>query len=237
MSSPAHSSHCPHSFESPTFRKENTFSFCSIKRKLGSTDELFGVPFGLRYLEGWPPTHHTNNNQFSRGASVTYGGDAIRVLLDEEDMIVDHEGLFEVNMEKPWADGELEDKLFPPGADGFITSPADVDPRPPIKLKDTEVSPEHHAAFEDLCEEFTDVFSQDSGDLGKTPLMRMEIPTGDNPPISQRPYGLALKHVQLVQDEIETLERAGVITKSVSPWVSPIVIVPKKTSHQHTFRH
>ena len=60
--------------------------------------------------------------------------------------------------------------------------------------------------------------------------MRMEIPTGDNPPISQRPYGLALRHVQWVQDEIETPERAGVITKSVSPWASPIVIVPKKTS-------
>ena len=28
--------------------------------------------------------------------------------------------------------------------------------------------------------------------------MKMEIPTGDNPPISQRPYGLALKHVQWV---------------------------------------
>ena len=63
--------------------------------------------------------------------------------------------------------------------------------------------------------------------------MRMEILTGDNPPISQRPYGLALKHVQWVQDKIETLERAGVITKitkSVSPWASPIVIVPKDTS-------
>ena len=72
-------------------------------------------------------------------------------------------------------------------------------------------------AFERLCEEFADVFSQNSGDLGKRPLMRMEIPTGDNPPISQRPYGLALRHVQWVQDEIETLERAGVITKSVSP--------------------
>ena len=53
---------------------------------------------------------------------------------------------------------------------------------------------------------------------------------GDSPSISQQPYGLALRHVQWVQDEIETLERAGVITKSVSPWASPIVIVPKKTS-------
>ena len=133
-------------------------------------------------------------------------------------------------MEKPWEEGELEDKLFPPGGDGFITSPADVDPQPPIKLKDAEVSPEHHAAFEGLCKEFADVFLQDSGDLGKIPLMRMEIPTGDNPPISQQPYSLALKDVQWVKDEIETLDRAGVITKSVSPWASPIVIVPKKTS-------
>ena len=41
---------------------------------------------------------------------------------DEEDMIINHEGLFEVNVEKPWEAGELEDKLFPPGGDGFITS-------------------------------------------------------------------------------------------------------------------
>ena len=32
-----------------------------------------------------------------------------------------------------------------------------------------------------------------------------------------------------MQEEIETLERAGVITKSMSPWASPIVVVPKKS--------
>ena len=31
-----------------------------------------------------------------------------------------------------------------------------------------------------------------------------------------------------VQKELDTLEKAGVITRSVSPWASPIVIVPKK---------
>ena len=74
------------------------------------------------------------------------------------------------------------------------------------------------------------IFSRDSADLGKTPLLKMDKPTGDNPPVTQRPYTLALKHVQWVQEEIEVLEKAGVIAKSVSPWASPIVIVPQKTA-------
>ena len=39
-----------------------------------------------------------------------------------------------------------------------------------------------------------------------------------------------MKHYEWVQREIESLERAGVITKSMSKWASPIVIVPKKTA-------
>ena len=93
-----------------------------------------------------------------------------------------------------------------------------------------EVAPQHREAFEKLCSDFQDIFSKDSADLGKTPLLKMDIPTGDSPPITQRPYTLALKHVQWVQEEIEILERAGIIAKSVSPWASPIVIVPKKTA-------
>ena len=149
---------------------------------------------------------------------------------DEEALLIDKQGVFEVNIERPLGGRRTRGQAVSAGGDGFITSPADVDPRPPIKLKDAEVSPQHRKEFEELCEEFSDVFSRDSRDLGKTPLMRMEIPTGDSVPVSQRPYGLTLKHVQWVQEEIETLEKAGVITKSVSPWASPIVIVPKKTS-------
>ena len=55
----------------------------------------------------------------------------------------------------------------------------------------------------------------------------MEIDTGDNLPITQRPYTLPLKHATWVQKELEILEKAGVIVRSVSPWASPIVIVPK----------
>ena len=57
----------------------------------------------------------------------------------------------------------------------------------------------------------------------------MDIDTGMSQPVSQRPYTLPLKHHNWVKKEIEQLECAGVIEKSLSPWASPIVIVPKKS--------
>ena len=58
----------------------------------------------------------------------------------------------------------------------------------------------------------------------------MEIETGDSPPVCQRPYNLPLKHIDWVQKELDTLEKAGVITRSVLPWASPIIFVSKRTA-------
>ena len=95
-------------------------------------------------------------------------------------------------MEESWAPGEVIEEVLKGDEKGFITSPADIDPREPIKLRDAEVTPQHRKAFEDLCSEFEAIFSKDLADLGKTPLLKMDIPTGDIPPITQRPYTLAL---------------------------------------------
>ena len=111
----------------------------------------------------------------------------------------------------------------------FITSPADIDTHRKVKLQDSEVLDQYKKKFEELCEEYKDISSKDSSDIGKTPLITMEIETEDSPPVCQRPYNLPLKHIDWVQKELDTLEKAGVITRSVSPWVSPIVIVPKRT--------
>ena len=81
-----------------------------------------------------------------------------------------------------------------------------------------------------MCIEFNDIFSADSSDIRKTPLLEVEIDTGDNLPITQKPYTLPLKHTTWVQRELEILEKAGVIVRSVSLWASPIVVVPKRTA-------
>ena len=116
------------------------------------------------------------------------------------------------------------------GEKKFITSPADIEVHQKVELQDADVSEEHQNAFKELCKEFRDIFSVDSSDIGKTPLVEMEIDTGDSPPITQKSYTLPLKHAEWVQKELEILEKAGVIVRSVSPWASPIVVVPKRTA-------
>ena len=99
-----------------------------------------------------------------------------------------------------------------------------------IELQDPDVTDVQQNIFKEICNEFKDIFSIDSSDIGKTPLIEMEIDTGDSPPIIQKPYTLPLKHCTWVQKESEILEKAGVIVRSVSPWATPIVIVQKRTT-------
>ena len=84
----------------------------------------------------------------------------------------------------------------------FITSPADVDEHRKAELQDAVVTEEERNQFKQLCEEFTEVFSKSSEDIGRTPLVTMEIETGDSPPVCQKPYNLALEHVEWVQKEL-----------------------------------
>ena len=111
----------------------------------------------------------------------------------------------------------------------FLTSPADIPGPRKVDLQDADIKPTTRSAFDELCERYPTIFSRGIKDIGRTHYNGHRH--GRKPPVSFRPYTLALKHHQWVQDEIETLERAGVITKSMSPWASPIVVVPKKSQH------
>ena len=112
----------------------------------------------------------------------------------------------------------------------FITSPADVAGPLKANLQGFKVTEEETKAFKDLCEKYSGVISENSGDIGRTSLIKMDIDTGENPPVCQRPYTLPLRHAEWVQKELDILEAAGIIVRSVSPWASPIVVVPKRSA-------
>ena len=112
----------------------------------------------------------------------------------------------------------------------FITSPADVAGPHKANLQDLKVTEEETKAFKKLCDKYSDVFSENTGDIGRMSLIKMDIDTGENPPVCQRPYTLPLKHAEWVKKELNILEAASIIVRSVSPWASPIVVVPKRSA-------
>ena len=114
--------------------------------------------------------------------------------------------------------------------DDFLKSPAEAPVHRKVLLEDKNISPKTQEAFDKLCKKYDDIISKNSGDIGKTMLVEMEIDTGNHPPIALKPYTLPLNHYEWVQREIETLEKAGIIERSISPWASPVVIVPKKST-------
>ena len=111
-----------------------------------------------------------------------------------------------------------------------MKSPVEVEAHRKVDLEDKKIKQEKRQEFNKLCNRFDDIISKESNDIGKTLLVEMDIDTGDSLPIASNPYILSLKQYDWVQKENTTLEKAGIITKSISPWASPVVIVPKKSA-------
>ena len=112
----------------------------------------------------------------------------------------------------------------------FLISPGDVYPNRKVKLEDADITEKMREKFEEMCDRHPDAFSKNNKDIGRTTLIEMEIDMGDSLPIAQNPYTLSLKHHEWVRKEIETQENGGVIERSLSPWASPVIVVPKKSA-------
>ncbi|KAL6487671.1 hypothetical protein MHYP_G00042970 [Metynnis hypsauchen] len=64
--------------------------------------------------------------------------------------------------------------------------------------------------------------------LGHTTAVTHRIATVDELPVRQRPYRVSVDKQELIKKEIEDMKEKGIIRASMSPWASPVVLVPKK---------
>lgn len=83
-------------------------------------------------------------------------------------------------------------------------------------------------AFKKLLSDNRDLFAQKDIELGRTNIVKMNIETGDHPPIKQRPYRIPFAQRSAVDKSIDEMLEADIIRPSCSPWSSPLVIVTKK---------
>ena len=76
---------------------------------------------------------------------------------------------------------------------------------------------------------YSDIFSTHLYDLGRTSLIDHHTDVQNSVPIRQRPYRVAPKHQSDITNHIQDmLDHDIIIRPSVSPWSSPILLVPKK---------
>ena len=80
----------------------------------------------------------------------------------------------------------------------------------------------------ELLENYKDVFYDGARGLTEAHgLPPMQIIT-DGPPIYQRPYRAALTKRHVIDESVDEMLADGVIEPSISPWASPVTLVPKR---------
>ena len=95
-------------------------------------------------------------------------------------------------------------------------------------LKTGEINETQKQELEEILQEYRRLCVMSNTPLGQTDIITHRINTGDHTPIQQKYYRVDEKKKKIIKDEIEKMEKAGVIRKSYGPWASPVVIVRKK---------
>ncbi|GFW30211.1 hypothetical protein TNCV_3067631 [Trichonephila clavipes] len=98
----------------------------------------------------------------------------------------------------------------------------------PDLLENAELSPEQKKLRRKTVQEFEDVFSRNSSDIGHTTVTQHRIDTADHPPIKQHPRRFPFAKQEEVGTLLREMQENDIIEPSSSPWASPIVLVRKK---------
>ena len=77
---------------------------------------------------------------------------------------------------------EFFENPFMQKEDDFLKSPVEAPVHRKDLLEDKNISPKTQQAFDELCDKYEDIISKNSGNIGKTMLVEMEIDTGNHPP-------------------------------------------------------
>ncbi len=67
-----------------------------------------------------------------------------------------------------------------------------------------------------------------TNEIGQSSIIKHRIITNDEVPVRKRPYKLSREKQQFVDAEIQGLLDKKIIRPSISPYASPVVVVPKK---------
>ena len=96
-----------------------------------------------------------------------------------------------------------------------------------VDLDNSALSSAEQSRLRELLQDYRDIFAIHPDELGRTNIVQHHIETGDHPPIRSRPYRVPYAQKETIEKHIEDMLHRNVIQPSVSPWASPVVLVPK----------
>jgi len=79
-----------------------------------------------------------------------------------------------------------------------------------------------------LIRKYSEICAISDTKLGRTNIVKHRINTGDNKPVSRKPYRANEEKEKMIKEELDKMIKDGVVRESESPWSSPVVIIDKK---------
>ena len=101
--------------------------------------------------------------------------------------------------------------------------------RPEVTLEDAKDADKWKAKALSMFEtKFASIVSKLSTDVGCTNLHTVDLQVSEGNPVFVKQYTIPLKYQNYIDEETKRLEEAGLITRSLSNWSAPCMVVPKK---------
>eukprot|EP00731_Ephydatia_muelleri_P034748 Em0075g1a len=86
-----------------------------------------------------------------------------------------------------------------------------------------------------LLMEYADVFAFNSGQIGRTNILKHRIDTGNTPPVHLLPRRIPQSRREEMANLVKDMLEQGAIQQSDSPWSSPVVLVKKKDGSENAY--
>ena len=111
--------------------------------------------------------------------------------------------------------------------DTTIKRTPDKDPIASLDLEDSHMTWSERDELKTLLKKYQHLFAHDETQFPGTTAIKHVINVTDVTPLRQKAYRVPASLRKALDDKLDTLLDAGIITPSCSPWASPLVLVKK----------
>lgn len=104
------------------------------------------------------------------------------------------------------------------------------------RIRIDHLNTEERREIQKLCYQYRDIFYSENLPLTFTHAVKHKLRLTDDTPVFTKNYRRPPCQQQAIQQQVDDLERKGIIRESISPWSSPVHLVPKKADASGTVK-